>query len=177
MMSKNRATLILVGSLVVGVGFWYLIFNTSTSTKTPSVPVASNYIDKLSGEPVNKESINDTAATYPLSPYFIGFDNLQQYILPDSATEAPYVQDFIANYVMEHVSTRPSAISFVKNSLSEPTYNTQNNETTYSFKFGINDGDIHSVSVVYNPITPTISVSISQNDKVEAHKTFTVYYE
>ncbi|HWT55619.1 MAG TPA: hypothetical protein VN031_01155 [Candidatus Microsaccharimonas sp.] len=174
-MSKNRTLLLLIGSLIFGVLLWSSIFNLLSGSL--GTPVSNNYTDSLSGRTVNKEPVNDAAAAYPLSPYFVGFDNLQQYTIPDSDTELRYVKDFIATYVMEHTAQKPSAVSFVKDSLDGPNFNSQTYETTYSFKFGINDTDIHDISVDYNPVTPTITVSISQDSSVEAHRTFTVYYD
>ena len=149
--------LMFLSFLVAYYSFRNVYFPATTSAET----------DRLSGEEYAPVESEDN----PYAPYFVGFDRLVDRGV--SRDELRYINDVITNYTLYTKKAYKAKVSYVKDSF-ERDY-TKSLSTTYRFKFGINDTDIHTVSVSANTFDETISLKIiSKGNNVKFSKKFTI---
>lgn len=168
------ARLLFIGAtFVIGLFVWSSLFRTPDTLDIN--PVGRDYTDPLSGEFVTKESINNITKPNPTAPSFIGFDGLDYYTVSDD--ELRYLQDFLTNYTLYTKQAEPGAIiSLVKDSFRGPFLESEGFVKKYSFQFGINGADLHTVQAAFNSSVPSIDITIEKNGKAVDQKKFRVYY-
>lgn len=126
--------------------------------------------DTLSDSSYNIDSINSDR-TNSVAPYFVGFNALIDYGV--SNNDLRYIQDIISHYVIYERSILGAKISYNKDS-----YTQEDNSGTarrYNFSFGINDGNIHTVSVVSDIISRKITITIKNSSGDTYIRNFTLY--
>jgi len=173
-MNNQRTQLLyLAATLVVGVLFWSSAIRFYFSNP-PNPGISSSYQDKLSGQEVTTEQINNVTHTNPRAPYFVAFDKLAYYGV--SSDDVRYIQDFIINFSLYNEQLDAPIVSLVDNSFKGPFIESEGFVTKYSFDFGIDGGNVHTVSVISNSKDPSIDIKILQNGAVVDHRKFTLYY-
>jgi hypothetical protein len=181
-MNKNQ--LISLAKVGVPILLSYFIFlavfshTYSTPVKnTPPPAVSSSVSDTLSGTKYSEGGINNYRETNPHGSYFIGFDELTQNGV--SYNDSLYIQDVLTNFTMYNLKTFNGKISYVAKSFTDKG-SVPNETMVYSFQFGVNDTNIHTVSVNSTTVGSvsgdgTIQISISDSQGAELfNKTFTV---
>lgn len=150
---------IFIGVFLLAVLFWYAVFSIVGSNDS-----SSESTDKLSGMSYYQGAVNDGYGANPYVPYFTGFDNLTKYGY--TADDRRYVQDVITNFVLYDLKNYRAKVGFVKDSFKQELGKTIDLQT--SFKFGVNDSNVHTVKVSTNFITKDITISIfdSNNSQV-----------
>lgn len=129
----------------------------------------SSKTDSLSGTSYNSDEIKADQSLNPNAPYFTGFERLNAYGLTSDAQR--YTKDFITNYVLYNLQKSQARISLASNSFSQSIKATN---ISYTFKFGVNGGDIHTASVETSMINNSFKVTILNKDgSVAAEKAFT----
>jgi hypothetical protein len=159
--------LVLILLMLVSFVFWFFVFTSVQETK-PS----GTQTDRLSGEKINLDSVNSAETPNPYVPYFVGFNTLSDSGV--SSDDMRYIQDVIINYTLYKKQIRSAKVSYVKDSFKNIL--SEDLDSTYSFRFGINDTDIHTIKVTSNMITSKITIVItdSSNKKV-FERTFDIY--
>jgi hypothetical protein len=122
-------------------------------------PQSGNKTDSLSGTSYNLDQINADRTLNPNAPYFTGFESLNEYGITEEAQR--YTKDFITNYTLYKLEKSQARISFVSGSFKQSIKSVNIN---YVFKFGINGGDIHNVTVETNVLNSNLKISISKPD-------------
>lgn len=151
----------------------YALFSgEKTSSKQPTSRT-SELRDALSGAYYNPATFKNSADTNPHLPSYVGYEALVKNGV--SNDEIRYIQDFTSNYILYNKQSRSALISYVADSYAWHGY--KGNLTTYDFKFGINGSNVHTLSVSYDDIKSTITMTISKNTSVIDKKTFTVHTE
>lgn len=173
MMKRNKVVMILVLTLVAGVLFWSLVFRLSINEQRGREVVKNDYTDSLSGEEISKESINNVQYVNPWAPYFIGFDSLDFYGVTDDSKR--YIQDFITNFVLENKQDNPAIVSLVKDSFDGPFISDEGYKTEYSFEFGINEKDVHSLKAVNSGRDDSITITVLKDNEQIANRKFTLH--
>ena len=153
--------------MFVSFCFWFFVFTSVQEAKPSGIQA-----DRLSGEEISLDSVNSAETPNPYVPYFAGFDTLSDSGI--SSDDMRYIQDVIINYTLYKKQIRSAKISYVKDSLKNVL--SEGLDSNYSFKFGINDGDIHTIKVTSNIITSRITIVImdSSNKKV-FERSFDIY--
>lgn len=130
---------------------------------------SSTKTDKLSGKSYFAGDIYNYREANPYGSYFIGFDSLSERGV--SKDDVRYIEDVVVNFLMYDKKIYNAKVSFVKDSFGREY--AQSTATTYSFKFGINDRDIHRVKVVSDSINGKIEITIYNSaNKVLFNKSF-----
>lgn len=114
--------------------------------------ITSPETDKLSGEnyiPIRNEG-------NPYAPFFIGFDELVDRGV--SRDEMRYINDVLTNFTLYNTATYKGKVSYAKDSFMRKK--NENKNSNYTFKFGINDSNIHTMSVVFDFPGNKIAISI-----------------
>lgn len=160
---RDRFKYIVVG--VLAVLSFMVAYSSFHSGYYPVITRAQS--DILSGEkyaPVESES-------NPYAPYLVGFNELIDRGV--SRDEIRYIDDVITNFTLYNRNIYNSKVSYVKNSF-ERDYK-KSLATTYRFRFGINDSQIHKATVTANTLDKKISIKIMDtNDKVLFSRNFDI---
>lgn len=145
---------------IVTILFWFIVFFNVVNSRPSGVA-----IDSLSGEVVNYEGLKSAQTPNPNLPYFAGFN-----LITDAGVQSDdmrYIQDVLINFSLYNKHVKSAKISYVKDSFMRHPTNVF--EDTYSFKFGINGDDIHTMNVVSESIEKEeikINITDSSNKKV-----------
>ena len=133
---------------------------------------ARQVTDKLSGEEYNTAGIYNYKDNNPYGSYFTGFDQLIDRGVRNE--EWLYISDTLTNFTMYNKKIYNGKISFVKDSfVRNPQKDTF---SSYSYKFGINDGNIHTMDVESSWVQELIRISIRDNSGDEKFfKEFKMY--
>lgn len=152
--------------------FSFLITYSSITTAENSKYEAKQVTDKLSGEKYNTAGIYNYKDTNPYGSYFIGFDQLTDRGIRNG--EWHYISDTLTNFTMYNKKIYNGKISFVKDSFVR---NPQKESfSSYSYKFGINNGNIHTMNVESSWVQELIRISIRDNSGDEKFfKEFKMY--
>lgn len=129
--------------------------------------ITSAQTDTLSGKEYAPVEGDDN----PYAPYFVGFDELTNRGIPSD--DIRYINDVLTNYTLYTVHAYKAKVSYVKESLEREYAKTVS--STYRFKFGINDSNIHDVTVVSNPSDNDIQIKIYKGDKKTFDRDFYKY--
>lgn len=150
---------ILVVLFLMSTLFWFMIFNVSSSLQ-PS----GTELDTLSGTTINHEGRKSSENPNPNLPYFAGFDLLLDAGV--SADDMNYIQDVLINFTLYNKHLKSAKISYIKDSFNSDI--SKSLDDVYSFKFGINNDNIHIMKVVSNSINHQIKITINDglNKKV-----------
>lgn len=161
---QDRIKYIVVGVMML-LSFTVAYFSFH-SEYYPVITQAEN--DSLSGEayaPIENER-------NPYAPYFIGFDDIIDRGV--SRDELRYIKDVVTNFTLYDKNIYKAKVSYVKDSFERDFKKSLS--TTYRFKFGINDSNIHTVNVTVNSFDKKISIKISDSsNKTLFNKVFDVY--
>ena len=126
--------------------------------------------DKLSGEPTQIYSYRESN---PFGSYLAGFTTLDNVGI--TREDQRYIEDVLINFAMYNKKAYNARISYVKDSFQEEP-NHSSAWRTYSFRFGINNGDLHTMKVRSNWIESKIEITILDGqDKQVFQRSFTVY--
>jgi len=149
--------------------FLVCYFSFSGAESANSKGDSSTRSDRLSGTSYFAGDIHNYREANPYGSYFIGFESLSERGV--SKDDMRYIDDVIINYLMYDKKVYNSKVSFVKGSFSREY--TKSTATTYSFKFGINDQDIHRVKVVSDNIKKMIEITVyNTSGKTVFNKSF-----
>lgn len=160
--------------LLLSFGIWSLLYGSIGSSEgEKKVIIEKGFTDKLSGEYVSPESLNNVQSINPFAPYLVGFQNLEYFTV--SGDEKRYIEDFITVYVLQHTEKKPSIVSLVDKSFKGPFLTNEGFVSNYHFNFGINGEDIHTMKVTYNIADESIDLTIQKDGKDVSRKKFTVY--
>jgi len=139
--------------VVVGILMFFSFLVIYFSLRSAYFPeLTSAETDRLSG----KEYAPVESEVNPYAPYFVGFDGLVDRGV--SIEEIRYINDVLTNFTLYNEKIYRGKVSYVKDSF-ERDY-AQSLSTTYRFKFGINDANIHTVTVTTNTFDGTFSIKI-----------------
>lgn len=134
-------------------------------------PILNNEnTDKLSGETYYKQS---TENENPYVPDFVGFSNLSSAGVSDY--DMSYIYDIITNYVLYKKDIQKGKVSYVKDSFARGK-STNDGYAVYSFKFGINDSNIHRVDIRSSWVDEKVSISITGDQDGAFKKDFSGEY-
>ena len=159
---------VIVGLLaVIGFVFWFYLFNSIGVNRESGIKH-----DTLSDTDINYEGLKSIETPNPYAPYFAGFDALSDRGVSDD--DMSYIQDVLINFCLYIKHVKSGKISYVKDSFNNVLSDSL--DSNYSFKFGINDGDIHTIKVTSNILTSRITTVImdSSNKKV-FERSFDIY--
>jgi hypothetical protein len=152
---------------LVSFAFSYFVF----SNQANQTPVGS-YGDDLSGEEYSTEGAYNYREGNPYGSYLVGFDAVSERGV--SGDDMNYIYDVLINFLMYDKKVYNGKISYVKDSFERQT--TSGITPKYSFLFGINDKDIHTMNVSSNILTEKITISITNNKGAqEFNRTFHIY--
>lgn len=131
-----------------------------------SSEVTTPNTDTLSGEdyiPIRNDR-------NPYAPFFIGFDALEDRGV--SRDEMRYINDTLTNFTLYNTATYKGKVSYVKDSFTRAK--NDNLDSTYTFKFGINNSNIHTMLVIFDLPGNKISISILNGKERVFSKDFSV---
>jgi hypothetical protein len=165
--SYKRTVLIISSLFLLSFVIFFTIFINLNNREANT----GEQTDELSGLTFNKTAVNSDRGTNPNAPYFVGFNTLTKYGV--SADEVAYIKDVIVNDTLYRKKLVYSKISYVNDSYVPPIITDL--KTTYNFKYGIDDGDVHQVFVVTNLEDSSIEITIVENKTTVLKKSFIMY--
>lgn len=170
-MDISLKNLSLVRGVIVSLLFLISTAVTMVALENPT-DKNDSYTDDISGATVNHTLIRDAGDLNPNTPFFAGFSSLTKNGVSDS--DLDYIKDVIEVYILNNLKVEAATTSYVKDSFKYGDM--KGLETKYSFRFGINGGDIHTALVSSNYVKKYVYITVinSNGDKV-ADKKFTVY--
>jgi|GEM_PF-3428895 hypothetical protein len=157
-MSEKSLRFIKYGTVIFLTLFSFLIsyFSFDRVENTNLRGDSSTKSDKLSGTSYFAGDIYNYREANPYGSYFIGFDSLSERGV--SKDDMRYIKDVIINFLMYDKKIYNAKVSFMKDSFGREY--SQGTATTYSFKFGINDQDIHKIRVISDSTKEKIEIMI-----------------
>lgn len=172
MINRERIVTYIGVSALTVLSFFicYTAFNASYSSRD----VAKNTIDKLSNdEYFTGDTLNYREAN-PYGSFFVGFDELTARGVPND--EQKYISDVLTNFTMYNQGVFNGKVSFVDDSFSSARdFSKPGTITSYSFEFGINGDNIHTLEVDSNWIDDSIHIKIyNPSDREVFNKTFKI---
>lgn len=168
-MTVTNKRILLIGLLfIISTGFWVLVFRSVQEATTTRSGVK---VDTLSGTEINYDVANSAESPNPNLPYFAGIGTLSKFGISDD--DKRYIQDVLINYTLYNLKIDKATISFVKDSYKMELSESVNN--IYSFQFGVNGGNLHTINVSSNFINSTISIKISKESKEVFKRDFDIY--
>jgi hypothetical protein len=169
-LSRARFIRFTIAATAIGVGFivWFALFTFILNSGQKS---SNTYTDKLSGELVNLQGVATDNGINPDLPFFVGFNYLTKYGVSDD--DIRYIQDVLTNYTLYIKNQRFAKISYVNKSYIAG--DVRGTTSSYGFKIGINDGDVHTVTVDSDIVAETITINIKGSSGSGFSKDFAIY--
>jgi hypothetical protein len=137
---------------------------------------AETKADTLSGKEYSTAGIYNYRDSNPYGSYFVGFESIRDSGVTNG--EMLYINDVLINFTMYNKKIYNGKISYVNNSLEllEEENTKKPGQKRYSFDFGINDGNIHTMSITSNWLEDMITIKIAnQSGKEVFNKSFTIH--
>ncbi|CAN5426989.1 hypothetical protein BH09PAT4_BH09PAT4_03240 [soil metagenome] len=157
--------IVVVVLALVNFGISYYSFRGSADT---TATITTTSTDKLSGE----QYVPTANEENPFGPYFVGFDTLTNRGV--STDHLHYIYDVLTNFTMYNVRQYGAKVSYVDKSFKR--ISVSGIEPKYSFKFGVNGANIHTLVVSGDIVSNSILVRIQDNKGAEKfNRTFTIY--
>ncbi len=126
--------------------------------------------DKLSSE---SYEVTNTVQLNPYIPDFIGFNSLLEAGV--SNEDMTYIYDYLTNFMLYNKRVYNGKVSYVKDSFTRGQL-TDDGYVQYSFKFGINNSNIHTANIRSNWVDSKISIQIKDTDDQEVIKRDFIIY-
>ena len=164
----NKYTVLFVFCLI-GFFFWFFMFSFFSNSE---VRKTGDEYDKLSGVTVSLDAVNSAETPNPNLPFFAGFESLTDFGI--SNDDLRYIQDVLINFSLYNAHLKSAKISFVKDSFKNE--NIKGLDSVYSFRFGLNDSDIHLIRVTSNSVDRKITIVIfDSSNKQVFRRSFDIY--
>lgn len=159
-------------SLIACTVLSFVICLASFNAQVSQVDASKPIVDTLSGEEYITADTN-YLDNNPYGSFFVGFN-----ILSDAGVtsgDMTYMQDALINFAMYNEKVYNGKISYVKDSYKKTT-GTDEYENIYEYKFGLNDGNIHTMKVRSSWLNSVIDIKIiDSSDKEAFAKKFRIY--
>lgn len=167
MNERMRTLALVIGLPLFSFVFWLWVFS---SLNNPQANTGTQS-DSLSGLSYNKTAVNSDRGPNPNAPYFVGFNVLSGYGVP--AKDIRYIKDVITNDTLYRKKAIYAKISYVKDSFVPPK--NVGLKSYYSFRYGVNDGDIQTIRAENDLSDNSITVQVVDGSSTVFTKRFIEY--